>query len=137
MPATEPSSSAASTIVAPEDATFSSPSDSKGNIQDPHVMHHDPNRADLSFPFQSTNVEQGGFTDEYRTVSKTGYINAGLALRPIPSHVSAEPLALRDPEKARELSHMKLVTFVPDDAEDPRNHSYWYKWCMYTHRTRT
>ncbi|KIP05138.1 hypothetical protein PHLGIDRAFT_92536 [Phlebiopsis gigantea 11061_1 CR5-6] len=76
----------------------------------------------------TTNIEQGGFTDEYRTVTKEGYVHADLALRPIPSHHSDIPGALRDPEKARELSNKKLVTFVPDDPEDPRNLSYWFKW---------
>ena len=92
-------------------------------------MHHDPNRPDLSFPFQTTNIDQGGFTDEYRMVTKEGYVPAELALRPIPSHHSVTPPALRDPEKHRDISDKKLVTFVPDDPEDPRNHPNWFKWC--------
>lgn len=124
------SPSRASSTIAPEQPTsLPTPNESDVHIQDPAKMHHDPNRADLSFPFMTTNIEQGGFTDEYRTVTKEGYVHADLALRPIPSHHSDIPGALRDPEKARELSNKKLVTFVPDDPEDPRNLSYWFKWC--------
>ena len=92
---------------------------------------HDDNAPDLSFPFQSTNTAEGGFTNEYRTVSRTGFIPADTALRPVPSHVSATPPALRDPEKARELKDVKLVTFVPNDPEDPRNLARWFKWCKW------
>ena len=124
-------SSRASSTIAPEPTPDRTPTESSSNIVDPAKIHHDPNRPDLSFPFQTTNIEQGGFTDEYRAVTKSGYIPADTALRPIPSHHSEKPAALRDPEKARELSDKKLVTFVPDDPEDPRNKSYWYKWCKY------
>ncbi|KAI0761141.1 MFS general substrate transporter [Irpex lacteus] len=90
---------------------------------------HDPNAPDLSFPFQSTNIDQGGFTEEYRVVSRTGFVSAQQALRPIPSHLPLQfPPAVTDPEKARELKNVKLVTFVPDDPQDPRNHPKWYKW---------
>ncbi|OBZ65999.1 hypothetical protein A0H81_14041 [Grifola frondosa] len=82
---------------------------------------HDPERADLSFPFQTTDTALAGFTDEYRTVSKTGYISANLALRPIPSHVLRLPAVLQDPEKAMQLKEVKLVTWLPNDPEDPRN----------------
>lgn len=125
---TQPSSRASSTI-APECPT---PPEPITHYQDPAKMHHDPNRPDLSFPFQTTNIDQGGFTDEYRAVTKEGYIPADHALRPIPSHDSAIPPALRDPEKARALSDKKLVTFVPDDPEDPRNKPNWFKWCKYS-----
>jgi hypothetical protein len=91
----------------------------------------DPNAADLSFPFQSTNINEGGMTDEYRVISDTGFISPSDALRPIPSHGSAAPPAVRDPEKARKLKDVKLVTFVPNDPEDPRNYSKWFKWCKY------
>lgn len=90
---------------------------------------HDPAFGDPSFPFASTNLAEGGFTDEYRIVSKTGLVPANTALRPIPSHHSVTPNALRDPEKARELKDVKLVTFVENDPQDPRNKPRWYKWC--------
>ncbi|KZT02366.1 MFS general substrate transporter [Laetiporus sulphureus 93-53] len=93
-------------------------------------MTHDRTRADLSFPFTTTDVERGGFTDEYRTTSKTGYMQADLALRPIPTHVSELPGALRDPEKAAQLKDMKLVTWLPNDPEDPRNWSDLYRWYL-------
>ncbi|GJE87102.1 MFS general substrate transporter [Phanerochaete sordida] len=89
---------------------------------------HNPNAPDLSFPFQSTNIEQGGMTDEYRVVSPTGMIPGENALRPIPSNHSVTPPALRDPEMQRELKNVKLVTFVPNDPQDPRNWSKLYKW---------
>lgn len=90
---------------------------------------HDPRLGDPSFPFQSSNLAEGGFTDEYRVVSKTGFIPADTALRPIPSHQSITPGALRDPEKAKELKDVKLVTFVDNDPKDPRNYSKLFKWC--------
>lgn len=92
---------------------------------------HDPSAPDLSFPFQSTNIDQGGLTNEYRDISSTGLVSASTALRPIPSNHSVTPAALRDPEKAKQLKDVKLVTFVPNDPEDPRNYSRWFKWCKW------
>ncbi|PSR77626.1 hypothetical protein PHLCEN_2v7816 [Hermanssonia centrifuga] len=89
---------------------------------------HDSNAPDLSFPFQSTNTEEGGLTDEYRVTSKTGFIPANTALKPVPSNHEEKPEALRDPEMAKELKDVKLVTFVPNDPEDPLNYANWYKW---------
>lgn len=91
---------------------------------------HDPAQPDLSFPFATTNTQQGGFTDEYRTTTKTGFVPADLALRPIPTHVSQVPGALKDPEKAAALKDMKLVTWLPNDPEDPRNWSKAYRWYL-------
>ncbi|KAH9952005.1 MFS general substrate transporter [Amylocystis lapponica] len=88
---------------------------------------HDPNRADISFPFETTDMSRGGFTDEYRTATRTGFVPANLALRPIPSHLSAVPSALRDPEKAK-LGDVKLVTWLENDPEDPRNWKNSYRW---------
>ncbi|EKM53821.1 uncharacterized protein PHACADRAFT_211461 [Phanerochaete carnosa HHB-10118-sp] len=124
---TESSSRASSTVA--HDAALDHPhTESSNDILDPAKVHHDPNRPDLSFPFQTTNIEEGGFTEEYRIVTKAGYIPGDLALRPIPSHHSEKPAALRDPEKTRALSDKKLVTFIPDDPEDPRNKPNWFKW---------
>lgn len=101
-------------------------------VSKPHPgPHHDPNSPDLSFPFATTNVQEGGMTDEYRLVSSTGLISADTALRPIPSHVSQPPNALRDPEKAKHLKDIKLVTWLENDPEDPRNYSNAYKWCKF------
>ena len=128
----EPDSSASSTVFHPTDTPATATAyESRTNLHDPHLSHHDPNRPDLSFPFQSTNIQQGGFTDEYRAVTRSGFINASHALRPIPTHHSTTPAALLDPEKARALKHTKLVTFVPDDPEDPRNYSNCFKWCKF------
>lgn len=89
----------------------------------------DPNEGDPSFPFQSTNIAEGGMTDEYRVVSPTGLISGASALRPVPTHHSVPPAALQDPEKAKQLKDVKLVTFVPNDPQDPRNYSKLFKWC--------
>ena len=123
-----PAPSETSTVVYPEyiPSTGCEDDSAQNNVLHPS---HDPNRPDLSFPFATTNTQQGGFTDEYRTISRTGYIPASTALRPIPSRSSVTPPALRDPEKLRNLNQTKLVTFVPDDPEDPRNKPNWFKWC--------
>ena len=92
---------------------------------------HDPRRADLSFPFETTDLERGGFTDEYRAATHTGFVSADTALRPIPSHVSTIPGALRDLEKAATLKDTQLVTWLENDPEDPRNWSNLYRWCEY------
>ncbi|KZT66127.1 MFS general substrate transporter [Daedalea quercina L-15889] len=47
---------------------------------------------------------------------------------PIPTRASNVPEALKDPEKAAQLRDTKLVTWLPDDPEDPRNWSKPYKW---------
>ena len=93
-----------------------------------HESHNDT-RPDLSFPFGTTDLSRGGFTNEYRAVSESGYMAADLALRPVPSRVYRLPQALADPEKAAELKQMKLVTWKEDDPEDPRNWSSLYRWC--------
>ncbi len=93
---------------------------------------HDEGRPDISFPFGTTDTNRGGFTNEYRAVSHTGFLPADLALRPVPSHVYRLPQALADPEKARELKQMKLVTWKEGDPEDPRNWSALYRWCTST-----
>lgn len=100
-------------------------------ISKPHpAPSHDPRRPDISFPFETTNIREGGLTDEYRVTSPTGYIAADSnALRPVPTHVSEAPKALKDPEKAAQLEKVKLVTWLENDPEDPRNWSNLYKWC--------
>ncbi|CCM05122.1 uncharacterized protein FIBRA_07330 [Fibroporia radiculosa] len=95
-----------------------------------HPLSHDPHNPDLSFPFTTTNVSQGGFTNEYRTVSKTGVVPADLALQPIPTRLPETPAALRDPEKAATLKDVQLVTWLPNDPEDPRNWSNMYRWYL-------
>lgn len=96
-----------------------------------HNLHraptHDSGRADLSFPAQTTDVAQAGYTDEYRATTRTGLIRADAALRPIPSRVSATPTALLDAEKTH-LKDYQLVTWKEGDPEDPRNWSKTYRW---------
>lgn len=117
-----------------EPARQSSPPSSPVIISKPHrAPTHDPNRPDISFPFGTTNIQEGGITDEYRVTSKTGYIAADSnALHPVPTHVSQAPHALKDPEKAAELEKVKLVTWLDNDPEDPRNWSNTYKWCRHS-----
>lgn len=88
---------------------------------------HDPNAADLSYPFRA----EAGLTSEYRDISDTGLIRGDTAFRRVPSIHAEAPPPIRDPEKAKHLSDLKLVTFVPNDPEDPRNFSRWFKWCKY------
>lgn len=131
------SASARSSTLAHGDAeakSLRSSKNSRGQVVDEpstpvESPTHDPNAGDPSFPFASTNIDQGGMTDEYRVVSPTGMIAGDTALRPIPSNHSVTPPALRDPEMQRELKNVKLVTFVPNDPKDPRNWSKVYRWC--------
>ncbi|THH29580.1 hypothetical protein EUX98_g4603 [Antrodiella citrinella] len=100
-------------------------------VSPPHEpKSHDRDEVDLSFPYGTTNVAEGGLTDEYRVTSETGLVSADLVLRPIPSHFSAIPTVLQDPEKAKHLRDVKLVTFLDSDPEDPRNFSNAYKWWL-------
>ncbi len=101
-------------------------------VSKPHFpASHDPDQPDISFPFDTTRLDDGGFTDEYRTVARTGLISADTALRPVPSHLHRVPTAFRDPEKAKHLKDVKLVTWLENDPEDARNLPRWYEWCMY------
>ena len=139
-----------STIAVPEEARHASQPKSASAAQAPHITlpegvrdtdhdlrltrtrtheSHDDRRPDISFPFQTTNVPLGGLTDEYRAITDTGYLPADLALRPVPSRVYRLPEALADPEKAKALKEMKLVTWKEGDPEDPRNWSNLYRWC--------
>ena len=122
--------SATSTIAPAEESKEHSIRSTKPEDSEVSAPPYDPNVPDPSFPFQSTNVEEGGFTNEYRTVSRTGFIRASQALEPVPSRTEVLPAALRDPEKARQLKDVKLVTWTPNDPENPLNYSKWYKWCM-------
>ncbi|TBU45176.1 MFS general substrate transporter [Dichomitus squalens] len=140
-----------STIAVPEEARHASQTKPDSATHPPHITlpeggrnedhrlrltrtrtheSHDDRRPDISFPFQTTNIPLGGLTDEYRVITDTGYLPADLALRPVPSHVFRLPQALADPEKARALKEMKLVTWKEDDAEDPRNWSNLYRWYL-------
>ncbi|EPS98981.1 hypothetical protein FOMPIDRAFT_1125239 [Fomitopsis schrenkii] len=91
---------------------------------------HNEDLPDVSFPFITTDINRGGLTNEYRAYTTDGYVSADHALRPIPTHVSDIPGDLKDPEKAARLRDVKLVTWLPDDPEDPRNWSNSYKWYL-------
>ncbi|TFK91081.1 MFS general substrate transporter [Polyporus arcularius HHB13444] len=123
---TSPLDSQTTTVVDDHHVVLSPSADARPHDHIP--ASHDPDRPDLSFPFTTTDTERGGFTDEYRTTTKTGYITADLALRPVPSHLHRLPHVLADPEKALRLKQVKLVTWLENDPEDPRNWSNAYKW---------
>ncbi|KAF7301058.1 MFS general substrate transporter [Mycena indigotica] len=89
---------------------------------------HDDGAPDLSFPFQTTNIFEGGITDEYRTSTRTGFVDARHALHPVPSRGAAPPHVLLDPEKADQLGRVLLVTWKEDDKDDPRNWSPVWRW---------
>ncbi|KAJ7735133.1 MFS general substrate transporter [Mycena maculata] len=89
---------------------------------------HDDWAPDLSFPFQTTDTTEGGFTDEYRVSTKSGFIDARHALHPVLSRVAETPHALSDLEKAEKLTKTKLVTWKENDPEDPRNWSALWRW---------
>ncbi|KAJ6562912.1 major facilitator superfamily domain-containing protein [Mycena sp. CBHHK59/15] len=90
---------------------------------------HDDRAADLSFPYQTTDVSAGGVTDEYRVSTKSGLMDARSALHPVLSRVAERPSALADPEKAEQLAKIQLVTWTENDPEDPRNWSAAWRWC--------
>jgi multidrug resistance protein len=90
---------------------------------------HNPNAADLSFPSQTTNTHEAGFTDEYRAITRKGTIPADKALKPIPSRATGPvPPVLQDAEKALALKDVQLVTWKENDPEDPRQWSNLFRW---------
>ncbi|KAA1474418.1 MFS general substrate transporter [Dentipellis sp. KUC8613] len=83
----------------------------------------------MSYPFQTTNVLKTGMTDEYREVSEAGYVPFKGALHRAPTKLADEPLS-RDPELAEKVKDVKLVVWLPNDPEDPRNWSNGYRWLL-------
>jgi len=126
------SSPSETTTVVPEEHPIYRPAGYTEGQELSNPRSHDENQPDISFPYITTDINRGGLTNEYRGVAKEGFVQADQALRPIPTHASDVPQALRDPEKAAQLRDMKLVTWLPDDPEDPRNWSNLYKWCKYS-----
>ncbi|KAF7318168.1 MFS general substrate transporter [Mycena chlorophos] len=94
----------------------------------PALKTHDDGAPDLSFPLQTTDVAEGGMTDEYRISTRSGTIAARDALYPVMSRTVEVPHALLDPEKADKLSRVLLVTWKEKDPEDPRNWSSLWRW---------
>ncbi|KIY43539.1 hypothetical protein FISHEDRAFT_78392 [Fistulina hepatica ATCC 64428] len=84
---------------------------------------HDSTRADLSRPSRAR-------TDEFRGFSKAGYVKFETALTPVLEGLPADHAILDDPEKAKKVKNLFLVTWLPDDSEDPRNWSPIWRWCM-------
>ncbi|KAJ7165627.1 MFS general substrate transporter [Mycena crocata] len=85
---------------------------------------HNERAADLSFPYQTTDTSKGGFGDEYRVSSPSGFVQAR-SLHPVPVDKLE---ASADPEKAEKLVHTHLVTWTENDPEDPRNWSTLWRW---------
>ncbi|KAH9928079.1 MFS general substrate transporter [Fomitopsis serialis] len=111
------SSPSETTTVVPEEHPIYRPAGYTEGEELTNPRSHDENQPDISFPYITTDINRGGLTNEY-------------PLRPIPTHASDVPQALRDPEKAAQLRDMKLVTWLPDDPEDPRNWSNLYRWYL-------
>lgn len=80
---------------------------------------HDSTRADLSRPSRSV-------TQEGRDISHKGYVKFESALQPVHEGL---PDLLKDPEKARTIKDLYLVTWLENDPEDPRNWSPVWRWC--------
>lgn len=95
--------------------------------------HHDPTRADLSYPFETSQINPVGHISEYRATSPTGLIPERI-LEPIASRTSAltRTRTVTDVEKGGKTGESKgfqFVTWKEDDPEDPRNWSNLYRWC--------
>ncbi|EMD38027.1 hypothetical protein CERSUDRAFT_113138 [Gelatoporia subvermispora B] len=117
------------TVVSPDDYPHRHDSNQPTNSLEKTLSKtHDANRPDISFPFETTNIAEGGLTNEYRAVTDAGYVSADTALRPVPSRLPQTPQAFRDPEKAQTIKDVKFVTWLKDDPEDPRNWSNLYRW---------
>lgn len=82
---------------------------------------HDSTRADLSRPLHAA-------TDEARAVSKAGYVKFEAALQPVMDTLPEGHVVIDDPEKAKRVKDLYLVTWLPDDPEDPRNWSTTWRW---------
>ncbi|WWC90273.1 uncharacterized protein L201_005206 [Kwoniella dendrophila CBS 6074] len=97
---------------------------------------------DLSFPYITTDIDRGGITDEYRTETKKGFISLDdpeNGLKPIQSRLSTlhgDKFALhnnkgkKDEEKGESLDKKKLVTWLENDPQNPRNWSNAYRWLI-------
>jgi hypothetical protein len=100
-------------------------------------------RPDLSFPGITTDTARGGFSEEYRLKTGEGYIRGDApaelgGLRRSISRVPTERAKFvgDDPEKARRLKEVKLVTWKADDKEDPRSWSSLWRWGEFVMNTR-
>ncbi len=92
-------------------------------------------RPDLSFPGITTDTNQGGFSDEYRVQTNAGFVRfdalpeeGGLTRSISRVTTSNATFVGDDPEKAKRLKEVKLVTWKIDDKEDPRSWSNTWRW---------
>ncbi|WWC57511.1 uncharacterized protein I303_100043 [Kwoniella dejecticola CBS 10117] len=99
---------------------------------------------DLSFPYLTTDTSRGGITEEYRTETRQGYIDPSdpdNGLRPVQSRLSTlhgDHFVLHsdeqgDAEKGGNkelLKGKKLVTWLENDPENPRNWSNFRRWLI-------
>ncbi|KAK0185633.1 MFS general substrate transporter [Armillaria mellea] len=111
-----------------EDTRFASNDVSQTSTIAPDVLDlqlmrsrsHDSTRPDLSRPSHS-------ITQEGRDVSHKGYVKFESALQPVHEGL---PDLLKDPEKARTIKDLYLVTWLENDPEDPRNWSPAWRWYL-------
>ncbi len=88
---------------------------------------------DLSFPTITTNVEAGGFSQEYTTANAKGFVLASAPIEEGGLERSATRLLTRTPtrtaaEAEKNGGELKLVTWKVDDKQDPRNWSSAIRW---------
>ncbi|WVQ82942.1 hypothetical protein IAT38_005078 [Cryptococcus sp. DSM 104549] len=90
---------------------------------------------DLAFPYLTTDTSRGGITEEYRTETRQGYIpmdDPDRGLQPMRSRASTlhgDRFVLHDKEKG-DMGNKKLVTFLENDPENPRNWSVFRRWVI-------
>lgn len=126
-------SSPSSPLPSTTPTAFSSPAQSNLDLTRFNSPQHDSTRADLSYPFETTNINPVGHISEYRARSPTGLIPERY-LEPIASRTSAQThtRTVTDVEKGgktKESKGFQFVTWKVDDPEDPRNWSDLYRWC--------
>ncbi|ODN73705.1 hypothetical protein, variant [Cryptococcus amylolentus CBS 6039] len=90
---------------------------------------------DLAFPYLTTDISRGGITEEYRVETREGYIpmdDPERGLQPARSRASTlhgDQFVLHDKEKGG-MGDKKLVTWLENDPENPRNWSKLYRWTI-------
>lgn len=126
-------SSPSSPLPSTTPTAVSSPAHSNLDLTRFNSPQHDSTRADLSYPFETTNVNPVGQLNEYRARSPTGLIPERY-LETIASRTSEQThtrtvIDVEKGGKTKESKGFQFVTWKVDDPEDPRNWSNLYRWC--------
>lgn len=129
-------SSPSSPLPSTTPTAFSSPTHSNLDLDLTRYNspQHDPTRADLSYPFETSQVNPVGHISEYRATSPTGLIPERV-LEPIASRTLTltRTRTVTDVEKGGKTTEpkggFKFVVWKENDPEDPRNWSKLYRWC--------